>query len=460
MSGLALLVLVMGLSVGVSADSTCTCLSCFSDGDSSEENNVSDVELVHNSPEVIEIEVDCFHYGHCQICDEYADYHCSPYGSYPGYGGHPWLPCPFSDPVPSGNIVTKIEATIMGVAAPLYGGTEKTDVLINNVLVGSGTMIGEDKCGTCYPLTVASPEYTNGFPGYVYGGTNQLYLDIDGVSCISDVHLKLYYSPRSDVEITILATEPIIPTESRVQDGNVLYESTLTITAINTTTSDPVPDLSIQVHSDRSQDTIIQPTEPTNDRGTTTARIQTREKGTATITATTSDVDAIAQPTTIEFNDANYEHQFRITGYIIADENDFSGPTVTDPCGLTGTYYRRFLYSGRGVLMQGSGRTRDGRYIQIDWTRGGPRGANTCFREVDFPTTASGVPLEPMVTIAVDPSIIPLGSDVDIEGIGTRTAQDTGGRIVGYHIDVYVGVGQSAMAEWNNRQSTVRYLDP
>lgn len=266
--------------------------------------------------------------------------------------------------------------------------------------------------------------------------------------------------PAADVIITIAATDPVIPTGGRVIDGSVLYESKLTITAESTATGDPVADISIQVQSDRAEDNIIQPTEPTNDKGITKARIQTREKGTATLTATTGDINAVGMPTSIEFNDANYEQQFLVTVYIIADENDFSGPTVTDPCGLTGVYYRRFLYSGTGVLMQGSGRTRDGSYIQIDWMAGGPRGANTCFRVVPFPTTASGVRLEEGVTIAVDPEIIPLGSEVSIEGVGTRTAQDTGRRIRGYHIDLYVGAGQAAAAGWGNPHLSVRYLDP
>ena len=52
--------------------------------------------------------------------------------------------------------------------------------------------------------------------------------------------------------------------------------------------------------------------------------------------------------------------------------------------------------------------------------------------------TASGAPLQPGVSIAVDPSIIPLGSKVYIEGFGWRTAQDTGGAIKGDRIDICV----------------------
>ena len=52
--------------------------------------------------------------------------------------------------------------------------------------------------------------------------------------------------------------------------------------------------------------------------------------------------------------------------------------------------------------------------------------------------TASGTKLTPGRTIAVDSSLIPLGSTVWIEGYGTRIAEDTGGAIKGKHIDMLV----------------------
>ena len=51
---------------------------------------------------------------------------------------------------------------------------------------------------------------------------------------------------------------------------------------------------------------------------------------------------------------------------------------------------------------------------------------------------ANGEPLQPGVTIAVDPNVIPLGSAVYIKGIGWRKAQDTGGAIKGHIIDLLV----------------------
>lgn len=47
-------------------------------------------------------------------------------------------------------------------------------------------------------------------------------------------------------------------------------------------------------------------------------------------------------------------------------------------------------------------------------------------------------------TIAVDPRVIPLGSQVYIEGYGWRTAEDTGGAVDGNHIDIAVGTHKEA----------------
>lgn len=60
--------------------------------------------------------------------------------------------------------------------------------------------------------------------------------------------------------------------------------------------------------------------------------------------------------------------------------------------------------------------------------------------------TASGASLSVGTTIAVDPSVIPLGSKVYIEGIGWRVAQDTGGAIKGNKIDVLVASHSEAYA--------------
>jgi 3D (Asp-Asp-Asp) domain-containing protein len=55
-----------------------------------------------------------------------------------------------------------------------------------------------------------------------------------------------------------------------------------------------------------------------------------------------------------------------------------------------------------------------------------------------------------MESVAVDPSVIPLGSTIYVPGIGERTADDTGGMIIGDHIDIWEpSYGQCA--EWGVR---------
>ena len=61
--------------------------------------------------------------------------------------------------------------------------------------------------------------------------------------------------------------------------------------------------------------------------------------------------------------------------------------------------------------------------------------------------TASGVPTEVGKTIAVDPTVIPLGTTVYIEGIGFRVAQDTGSGVKGNHIDILVNGHNEALSQ-------------
>lgn len=58
--------------------------------------------------------------------------------------------------------------------------------------------------------------------------------------------------------------------------------------------------------------------------------------------------------------------------------------------------------------------------------------------------TATGTVPEEGRTIAVDPSVIPYGTKVYIDGMGIFTAEDCGGAIKGNHIDIYFGTHEGA----------------
>lgn len=61
--------------------------------------------------------------------------------------------------------------------------------------------------------------------------------------------------------------------------------------------------------------------------------------------------------------------------------------------------------------------------------------------------TATGAPVG-VGTVAVDPSVIPLGSTVYIPGYGMAVADDTGGGIQGNRIDVWLPPTHGCAASW------------
>ena len=74
--------------------------------------------------------------------------------------------------------------------------------------------------------------------------------------------------------------------------------------------------------------------------------------------------------------------------------------------------------------------------------------------------TASGTDLRsnnPMA-VAVDPSVIPLGTLVNVEGYGVALALDTGGAIKGNIIDVHFD-NVAKCLQWGRRQVKVTILD-
>lgn len=127
---------------------------------------------------------------------------------------------------------------------------------------------------------------------------------------------------------------------------------------------------------------------------------------------------------------------FLITAYALAQENEFAEkPTVKDPCGLKGTFRRNFLFetktAPRGVKMQGSGLSSSGKLIHYK--------GNNCFEEAPCALTHSRTCATVGRTVAVDEKVIPMGKELLIEDVGSRTAEDTGRRIKDKRVDVYVG---------------------
>jgi 3D (Asp-Asp-Asp) domain-containing protein len=181
---------------------------------------------------------------------------------------------------------------------------------------------------------------------------------------------------------------------------------------------------------------------------------------------------------------------FQVTEYWPVPESWFVGRLVAVP-GLSGEHRVDWLYSALGVSMQGEGIGLDGRLYHLarpgdagwvtstgtstspgagGWSGGAPYWRAGGFwrnrsGQVTYPLQVSGwshgrgvkyvplrgvtfaagasLPLKYYQSIAVDPSVIPLGSRVYIPAYradghgGWFVAQDTGGAILGRHVDVY-----------------------
>lgn len=61
-------------------------------------------------------------------------------------------------------------------------------------------------------------------------------------------------------------------------------------------------------------------------------------------------------------------------------------------------------------------------------------------------------------TVAVDPRVIPLGTELYIDGYGPGTATDTGGAIKGNRIDLYMDT-EAECGEFGRRDVKVRFLE-
>ncbi len=138
---------------------------------------------------------------------------------------------------------------------------------------------------------------------------------------------------------------------------------------------------------------------------------------------------------------------FLVTYYYLADEKDHEGePADTDILNPGGKALARVPAKFASALrIEGCGRLKDGRVLTV--------ASNNRYVVSDTPYGhgARGA-LEPFRSIAVDPSLIKLGTKLYIAEMvgaelpdGTRhdgvfTAQDTGGAIKGQHIDLFAGV--------------------
>lgn len=263
---------------------------------------------------------------------------------------------------------------------------------------------------------------------------------------------------------------PIIPTSSRTERNKILYQLELKARLTQHANGTPVPGHYFSLKSDRSSDRI-ESKGKTNAQGEMTFILATREPGELELSVQTAGITM--HNLKIKLQEAWYESLFLITGYHVCEEDDFSGELV-DGDGLDEKHKDDFLYGAAGVAMQGTGKASDGRYIRLDnkpgsWhknSRGNPdRLENPSAAKFSYAKKLYGKYdiIKENHSIAVDKSVIPKKSKVNIEGLGERVADDSGGGIHLYHIDNFLGSGESVVKSWlkgeiNHTQRAVKYL--
>lgn len=119
----------------------------------------------------------------------------------------------------------------------------------------------------------------------------------------------------------------------------------------------------------------------------------------------------------------------------------FTGSTVNPPS-LTGTYCNAFLAN---IRLQGAGQLSSGQYVQY-------RSGSGTYVQVSAVYGSDGTPVVAGQTVARDKTIIPSkGVLVDVDQIGNGLlANDTGGAITGYRLDLFNGAGVAACASFAN----------
>lgn len=264
---------------------------------------------------------------------------------------------------------------------------------------------------------------------------------------------------------------PIIPRESRVAQGKVLYRLKIKATLHSRTDGAAFGSRStLTVKSNRTKDTVKVAASPGED-GTFIVTLETRDKGTLKLTIDDHDVNAV--PLEVTLSDAWYESTFLITGYNVCNEADFTGRMVVAP-GLGDQHRDDFLNSARGVVMQGTGMASNGRYVRpaavnTRWHRNAQHHVDrledpqaVTFAYTDSVQGAFG-PVTSNHSIAVDPTVIPAHAHVNIEAVGDRYADDRGSQINGYHIDNFLGAGNAVVRTWmqggvNSTQRRVKFI--
>jgi len=123
-----------------------------------------------------------------------------------------------------------------------------------------------------------------------------------------------------------------------------------------------------------------------------------------------------------------------------------SGVTYSGSSNPSGIPAEPYCNSFLGMVrLNGSGQSQSG--TKIAWQSGSY--PNWTFSVISQFLGADGTPVVANATLARDRSIVPLSTTVQLPG-GNYSANDIGGGITGYRLDIYMGLGNGACAGFQN----------
>lgn len=246
---------------------------------------------------------------------------------------------------------------------------------------------------------------------------------------------------------TIPASTPML-SSGVVSDGIITYE--VKVCAVVTENgvalvNQPVA-WSLVTSSTTANITKYDPT--TNSAGQAFATVHVR--GVSTFTVSVSCNGTTQRQTLSPVQVSTYDSTFWVTYYVTSAEADYNENQTQYVATLNASFKPSFLSD---VRLNGSGLALSGRYVKY-------YGGEYSYQE---PTTASQTTPTVGRTIAVDPHYIPMvrrngqyiRGQVTISDIGSRLAEDTGGGIEAFDIDVYCGVGLESVTEDNGYHTVV-----
>ena len=152
-----------------------------------------------------------------------------------------------------------------------------------------------------------------------------------------------------------------------------------------------------------------------------------------------------------------------LTYYWVTEESDYAGANDTALCDVSASVIAMVpLAFANALKVEGTGKLTDGRLLNIGGNCACSSGMTTCYITLDQTRYPWGVgvqsrPLVPFRSLAVDKSQIPYGAHVyipEFDGVqmpssygfvhdGCFEADDTGGGIVGAHVDFFAAEKQN-----------------